>query len=203
MSDLESIQPAEEGEEMESGSQEREESEQLDNTTHEPGMQVEQTQSFEEAEAIESAFTELVPDAICDAEQFEISSDLVLETPEAEIREMINGQTAGEAPSLPSAISEEEIETLQHTAVGKGPIPTYPEVLDGQEEATTNSSPLAPDAEIDLIAKVLSNEEFREQFLSNPEEALKDQNLTPEERTALAALQEKSSEDIDRLLGDK
>jgi hypothetical protein len=203
MSDLESIQSDEGGEEKESGSLEEGETEQLDNTTHEPGMQVEQTQSFEEAEVIESTFTELVSGAVGDTEQSEVSSDPVLETPEGEIREEINGQIVGETPSLPSELSEEEIETLQHTAVGKGPVPGYLEVTDSQEEATTNSSPQASDAEIDLIAKVLSNDEFREQFLDNPEEALKDHDLTPEERTALAELQEKTSEDINRLLGDK
>jgi hypothetical protein len=193
MSDLESIQPGEEGEEKESPSLENEKRQELDNATQEPGARIERTQSIEEAEAIESAFTELMSATTDEAEPSEVPSGPDLETTEDERIDKISEQTTEETPPLPPEIPESETYTLPHTAVGKGPIPTFPpELEDSQTEAAPESSLEPSEAVVDVIAKVLSESEFREKFFSAPEEALAEYELTSDEQVALGSLEEES-----------
>jgi len=218
MSDLESIRPGEEGEETESPSLENEKSQELDSATHESGARIDPTQSHEEAEEIESTFTELVSATTDEAESSEVPSDPDLESTEDKSVDEISEPATEETSPLPPEIPEGDVDVLPHTAVGKGPVPGYlPKLEDRQKEAAPESSPQTSEAAFDVLVKVLTDSQYREQFFSNPQEALTEYKLTPEERSALESLQEQnltdiaaefekraelSDEDIKRLMGD-
>ena len=191
MSDLESIRPGEEGEETESPSLENEKSQELDKATHEPGARIDPTQSHEEAEEIESTFTELVSATTDEAESSEVPSDPDLESTEDKSVDEISEPATEETSPLPPEIPEGDVDVLPHTAVGKGPVPGFPPKLeDGQTEITPESSQQHSEAVVDVLVKVLSDSQYREQFFSNPQEALTEYKLTPEEKSALESLEE-------------
>jgi hypothetical protein len=196
MPDLESVQPGEEGEET-PPSLETEESQELDDATFEPEIRIEETQSYQEAEVIEGALTELVSGTTDESERSEVPSGGILEGSEDKSGENISQQATEEMPTLPPDIPESEADTLPHTAVGKGPVPTFsPEFSDNQTEVAPESSPQTSQAVVDVVAKVLSDSQFREQFFSNPQEALTEFELTPDEHMALESLKEENVTDF-------
>jgi hypothetical protein len=186
MSERDSIQSDEGGEARESDAVESSESQALNNATHEPRAQVEDTQSVGVAEEVEGVFSELM-DTAADSPK-----------PEALVEEGEEGRGSGttaEAPDGPPEIAEEELDTLAHTLVGKGPVPTAPLYDEGSESpaaAEAGEALETSEAVIDVVARVLSDPEFRQNFFSDPDEALADQVLTRDERQALKALKEET-----------
>lgn len=218
MSDLESSRPDEEGAETEPPSLENGKSQELDNATHEPVAKIETTQSYEVAEGIEKAFTELLSDATDESELSEVLTEPVLETPENDSGDKISEQPTEETPPLFPEMPQSEFDVLPHTAVGKGPVPSFSPILTDNQTQTAPESSLEPsEAVVDVLARVLNDSDYRQQFFSNPGEALAEYDLTPEEHATLETLQEQSvtdfsseldrrdvsDEDIKRLLGNK